>query len=61
MYSVETLNIPICKFISEPHMNTQYIQENLAQALKVKSVPNLDWELAGRLIEKEKINLVLSY
>ena len=42
-------------------MNTQYIQENLAQALKVKSVPNLDWELAGRLIEIEKINLVLSY
>ena len=61
MYSVETLNIPICKFISEPHMNTQYIQENLAQALKVKSVPNLDWELAGRLIEKEKISLVRSY
>lgn len=61
MYSIETLKISIVKFISDPHMNTRYIQENLAKALKVKSVPNLDWELAGRLIEKEKISLVRSY
>lgn len=33
----------------------------LAQAMKVKSVPELNWELCGRLIEKEKISLVRSY
>lgn len=33
----------------------------LAKVMKVKSVPVLDWELCGRLIEKEKINLVRSY
>lgn len=61
MYLVEIPNTLIFKSISEPNMNTRYIQENLAKALKVKSVPNLDWELAGRLIEKEKISLVRSY
>ena len=33
----------------------------LAQAMKVKSVPEFNWELCGRLIEKEKISLVRSY
>ena len=33
----------------------------LAQAMKVKNVPELNWELCGRLIEKEKISLVRSY
>ena len=29
--------------------------------MKVKSVPVLDWELCGKLIEKEKISLIRSY
>ena len=29
----------------------------LAQAMKVKSTPVIDWELCGKLIEKEKINI----
>jgi len=33
----------------------------LAKAMKVKSVPVLDWELCGKLIEKEKISLIRSY
>lgn len=33
----------------------------LAKAMKVKSVPVIDWELCGKLIEKEKISLVRSY
>ena len=33
----------------------------LAQAMKVKSIPVIDWELCGKLIEKEKISLVRSY
>ena len=33
----------------------------LAQAMKVKSTPVIDWELCGKLIEKEKISLVRSY
>ncbi len=33
----------------------------LAHAMKVKTTPRLDWELCGKLIEKEKINLVRSY
>ena len=33
----------------------------LASAMKVKNVPELDWELCGKLIEKEKISLVRSY
>lgn len=33
----------------------------LANAMKVKKLPPIDWELCGKLIEKEKINLVRSY
>ncbi|OTG89249.1 DUF2591 domain-containing protein [Acinetobacter sp. ANC 4654] len=33
----------------------------LAKAMKVKSAPVIDWELCGKLIEKEKISLVRSY
>ena len=33
----------------------------LAKAMKVKSAPVLDWELYGKLIEKEKISLIRSY
>ena len=33
----------------------------LASAMKVKNAPELDWELCGKLIEKEKISLVRSY
>ena len=33
----------------------------LATAMKVKNVPALDWELCGKLIEKEKISLIRSY
>ena len=29
--------------------------------MKVKNVPALDWDLCGRLIEKEKISLIRSY
>ena len=29
--------------------------------MKVKNVPALDWDLCGKLIEKEKISLVRSY
>ncbi|MCY1161845.1 hypothetical protein D9M71_18410 [compost metagenome] len=33
----------------------------LAKIMKVETTPVLDWELCGRLIEKEKISLVHSY
>ena len=33
----------------------------LAKIMKVETTPVLDWELCGRLIEKEKISLVRSY
>ena len=33
----------------------------LASAMKVKTAPAIDWELCGKLIEKEKISLVRSY
>ena len=33
----------------------------LSKAMKVKSVLVIDWELCGKLIEKEKISLVRSY
>jgi len=33
----------------------------LAKAMKVKSTLVIDWELCGKLIEKEKISLVRSY
>ena len=29
--------------------------------MKVKNVPALDWDLCGKLIEKEKISLVRTY
>ncbi len=31
----------------------------LSQAMKVKSTPVIDWELCGKLIEKEKISIPL--
>ena len=37
------------------------LPHTLAKAMKVKSVPVIDWELCGKLIEKEKISLVRSY
>ena len=37
------------------------LPSTLAKAMKVKSVPVLDWELCGKLIEKEKISLIRSY
>ncbi|MDH0827828.1 phage protein NinX family protein [Acinetobacter johnsonii] len=33
----------------------------LAQAMKVKSTPVIDWELCGKLIEKEKISIPPSF
>ena len=33
----------------------------LAKAMKVKNAPAIDWDLCGKLIEKEKISLVRSY
>ena len=33
----------------------------LAKAMKVKSVPVIDWELCGKLIEKEKISISPSF
>ncbi|WP_445344752.1 phage protein NinX family protein [Acinetobacter bohemicus] len=33
----------------------------LAKAMKVKNAPTIDWDLCGKLIEKEKISLVRSY
>lgn len=33
----------------------------LATTMKVKNAPALDWDLCGKLIEKEKISLVRSY
>lgn len=33
----------------------------LAIAMKVQTAPVIDWELCGKLIEKEKISLVRSY
>lgn len=33
----------------------------LTTAMKVKTTPVLEWELCGKLIEKEKISLVHSY
>ena len=33
----------------------------LTTAMKVKTTPVLEWELCGKLIEKEKISLVRSY
>ena len=33
----------------------------LAKIMKVETTPVLDWELCGKLIEKEKISLIRSY
>lgn len=33
----------------------------LAIAMKVKTTPVIDWELCGKLVEKEKISIVRSY
>ncbi len=42
-------------------LNAKQLPAVLANAMKVKKVPPIDWELCGKLIEKEKINLVRSY
>ena len=42
-------------------LNSDQLPSTLATAMKVKNVPILDWELCGKLIEKEKISLVRSY
>ena len=42
-------------------LNANQLPAVLANAMKVKNVPELDWELCGKLIEKEKISLVRSY
>ena len=42
-------------------LNSNQLPAALANAMKVKNVPTLDWELCGKLIEKEKISLIRSY
>ena len=42
-------------------LTSNQLPNTLAKAMKVKSVPVIDWELCGKLIEKEKISLVRSY
>ena len=42
-------------------LTSDQLPSTLAIAMKVKNVPELDWELCGKLIEKEKISLVRSY
>ena len=42
-------------------LSCDQLPEALARALKVKNAPVLDWDLCGKLIEKEKISLVRSY
>lgn len=37
------------------------LPHTLAKAMKVKSVPVIDWELCGKLIEKEKISISPSF
>ena len=37
------------------------LPHELAKALKIKSVPVIDWELCGKLIEKEKISISPSF
>lgn len=39
-------------------MTYEQLPTVLADALKVKNAPTLDWELCGKLIEKEKISLI---
>lgn len=42
-------------------LTSDQLPSALATAMKVKNAPVLDWELCGRLIEKEKISLIRSY
>lgn len=42
-------------------LTLQQLPDILATANKVKTPLVLDWELCGKLIEKEKISLVRSY
>ena len=42
-------------------LTSDQLPSTLAVAMKVKNVPALDWDLCGRLIEKEKISLIRSY
>lgn len=42
-------------------LNYDQLPTILAQAMKVKNVPELNWDLCGKLIEKEKISLIRSY
>ena len=42
-------------------LTSDQLPSALATAMKVKNVPALDWDLCGRLIEKEKISLIRSY
>ena len=42
-------------------LNANQLPAVLANAMKVKNAPTLDWELCGKLIEKEKISLIRSY
>jgi hypothetical protein len=42
-------------------LTSDQLRSTLATAMKVKNAPVLDWDLCGKLIEKEKISLVRSY
>ena len=42
-------------------LNANQLPAVLANAMKVKNAPTIDWDLCGKLIEKEKISLIRSY
>ena len=42
-------------------LNANQLSAILANAMKVKNAPTIDWVLCGKLIEKEKISLIRSY
>ena len=42
-------------------LNANQLSALLANAMKVKNAPTIDWDLCGKLIEKEKISLIRSY
>ena len=42
-------------------LNANQLPAVLANAMKVKNTPTIDWDLCGKLIEKEKISLIRSY
>lgn len=42
-------------------LTSNQLPHALATAMKVKSVPVIDWELCGKLIEKEKISISPSF